>query len=61
MNRTIEFTDAECRVMRQLIDIAVKNPISGGLSVSKAANYFADKFADPTPPEAEDEDVEDAS
>jgi len=62
MNRTIEFTNEECRAIRQLIDLALKNPIAGGLNVSKAANYLADKFADPTPPEeVEDEDVEDAS
>ena len=48
---TIELTDEERNGIIQLIDLAVKNPIAGGLKVSQAASFLAQKFIDQTPPQ----------
>tara|TARA_R100001440_G_scaffold11079_2_gene19881 strand:- start:2428 stop:2622 length:195 start_codon:yes stop_codon:yes gene_type:complete len=56
-DKTILCSAAERAAIRQVIDLALKNPFSGGLNISKIANYLADKFADPAPPE-EDSEVE---
>jgi len=53
---TIEFTDEERNGIIQLIDLAVKNPVSGGLKVSQAASFLAQKFTDPTPSQEEQEE-----
>jgi len=50
---TIELTDEERNGIIQLIDLAVKNPVSGGLKVSQAASFLAQKFADPAPSQEE--------
>jgi|TARA_R100000482_G_C5119203_1_gene144737 hypothetical protein len=53
--KQIEFTDEERTAIIQLLDLAVKNPVAGGLKVSGAASFLASKFADPAPPEEEQE------
>ncbi len=50
---TIELTDEERNGIIQLIDLAVKNPVSGGLKVSQAASFLAQKFTDPAPSQEE--------
>lgn len=55
---TIELTDEERNGIIQLIDLAVKNPVAGGLKVSQAASFLAQKFADPLPPQGEQVDEE---
>tara|TARA_R100001509_G_C4877475_1_gene219025 strand:+ start:1615 stop:1821 length:207 start_codon:yes stop_codon:yes gene_type:complete len=53
--KTIELNADERRVLVNLIDLAVKHPTEGGLAVSGAARYLAEKFADdPVPSEEED-------
>ena len=52
--KQIAFSNEEREVMIQLLDIAVKNPTSGGLKVSQAASYLASKFADPAPEQGDD-------
>lgn len=54
--KTIELNAEERRVIINLLNLAVKHPTEGGLAVSGAAGYLAEKFADaPAPPEGEGE------
>tara|TARA_R100000654_G_scaffold75177_1_gene111790 strand:+ start:2372 stop:2569 length:198 start_codon:yes stop_codon:yes gene_type:complete len=57
---TIEFTDEERAGIIQLIDLAIKNPVSGGLKVSQAASFLAQKFTDKSPSQEEKEKPEGA-
>lgn len=44
--KTIEFTDEERTAVIQLLDLAVQNPVGGGLKIAGVANFLAGKFAD---------------
>jgi hypothetical protein len=51
--RTIELTDEERTAVIQLLDLAVQNPVGGGLKIAGVANFLAGKIADD--PEAQEQ------
>ena len=55
--KTIELNADERRVLINLINLAVKHPTEGGLAVSGAAGYLAEKFADDPVPSEEGENT----
>ena len=55
--KTIELNADERRVLINLINLAVKHPTEGGLAVSGAAGYLAEKFADDPVPSEEEENT----
>jgi hypothetical protein len=55
MNEEMELSVGERNALLQLVDIAVKNPISGGLKISSVAEHFKRKLMALYVPSEEDD------